>query len=303
MTLKWDQIKELKDGLDDLLDKVEDVEKWREFAERIDRARNGQIGDPVELMAILVDLLEYLADKVPMGPLERLIKPLLEVAIGALEAGASLVRWILLLRYRRARAAGQSPDEAARGVTNDRAAQLWLRLQERKNPDGARDPATPDDPNASANGVFTAPTMPAGDPPRPWSMEHDACCRKDGHGSMPPTIDEMVTSSSRKLSDAPLEYEVTVEFRFTHPCGIASQQVTTATRNWPGAGQPDPAWIPIPRSPSGSPDQQFELTVGSAPNGSKTGKAVVKSAGDLILIYRVFSNCGTVSTRYARVIS
>jgi hypothetical protein len=302
MTLNWDQIKELKDGLDDLLDKVEDVEKWREFAERIDRARNGQIGDPVELVAILVDLLEYLADKVPMGPLERLVRNLLEVAIGALEAGASLVRWILLFRYRRARAAGQTPEEAARGVTNDRAAQLWLRLQERQRPDGAEDPAKRDDPNVSANGVFTAPTMPAGDPPRAWSMEHDACCRAAGHGNMPPTIDEMVSSSSRRLADVPAEYEVTVEFRFTHPCGIASQRITAATRTKSGAGQPDSAWIPIPRSNTGSPDQQFELTVSGTPNG-RTGKAVVKSAGDMILTYRAVSNCGTVSTRYARVIS
>lgn len=302
MTLKWDQIKELKDGLDDLLDKVEDVEKWREFAERIDRARNGQIGDPVELIAILVDLLEYLAGKVPMGPLERLVKPLLEVAIGALEAGASLVRWLLLRRYRERRAAGQSPEEAARGVTNDRAAQLWLRLQERNSPDGSRDPAPQGDPNASANGVFTAPTMPAGDPPPPWSAAHDACCRAAGHANQPPVLEEMIASSSRKLRDVPLEYEVTVEFRFTHPCGIASQRIIAATRIWPGAGQPDPVWIPIPRSSTGSPIQQFQLDVSDAPDGKK-GKAVVKSAGDMILIYRVISNCGTFATGYARVIS
>lgn len=300
--IPWDKVKELLDGIDELKDKIEDIEKWQEFAERMDRARNGQIGDPVELMAILVDLLEYLADKVPMGSLERLVRPLLDVAIGALEAGASLVRWILLLRYRRRRAAGQSPAEASRGVTNDRAAQIWLRLQEQKTPHAEDDPEARDESGVNTTGAVSQPAFP--DDPKPWPDGYEECCGAGDNGTMPPMINEMTSSSSRRIPPPNTwEYEVEIEFDFSHPCGIASASVRAFTRAWPGAGQADPSWIEMPQPVStGSAEQQFTLHMQSTTKG-KRGKAKLMSAGDAMLVYHVVSNCGTRSTRYARVIS
>ena len=57
------------------------------------------------------------------------MKHLLKVAMGALEAGASLARWLLLFRYRQLRGSGHSPEDAAKHATNDKAARVWLRLK------------------------------------------------------------------------------------------------------------------------------------------------------------------------------
>ncbi len=299
--VKQQVIDEIIEGIESLMDIIDDLDTLQDFAERMDDARNGEIGDPVELMEILTDLLEYIADKIPNDNVKRLVQQLLKIAIGALEAGASLARWILLFRYRRRRAAGETPEDAAKHVTNDKPAQIWLRLKERQDKKGEEDENVEEDDGKPIKDAIPDLTFPRIPKPR-WPKDH--CCAKDNHDKLAPELKGKKSSSTSPLPSHGAgvdQHKVDVEFETSHPCGIKKVMIRAFTRSrvTSDSAGANPPWIELQKNTS-----NFSYKFDS--NGSakeKNGGIEIISSGEAAILYHVISNCGTSKSGTVKIIN